>query len=110
MAHKGRTPGPRRHPEGELARIMMDGPPTAEMIALFRQMQDAPPLGIRINPLISFYLVSTLQLALRNPQFPAGIAVEIENVARSLQRQLGEGNPLLYDMLDLGWDRAYDVP
>lgn len=109
MPQIGRTPPPKRNRD-DLAAIMHEGQVTAEMDAIFQAMAAAPPIGTQIQPILAFYLVSTIQFALRHPDFPPNVRVEMELMARQLQATLGKGNSLIAEMLDLGWDIQYDVP
>lgn len=97
------------HNPDDLAAIMAEGQITSEMHAIFTAMAAAAPIRMKMPPIIAFYLVSTLQMALRHPEFPPNVRVEMDRMARHLQAKLGEGNPLVAEMLELGWNPGYDV-
>ena len=84
--------------------------PPPELIALFERMAKAEPMDLALNQLRAFYLVSTIQFALRHPHFPASIRREMERLGRRLTRALDTEQPGVAVFLDLGWDRSFDVP
>lgn len=93
----------------ELREAFRTDQPTPEMMTVFRQMRDGTHIDIGVNPLLTFYLVSTLQMALRNPNFPATLAEQMELLASGLQAALGKVYPLAGKMLEFGWHPEFDV-
>jgi hypothetical protein len=69
------------------------------------------PVSIETDGQTAVQLVSVIQLACRHRQFDGPVKESMAGLARQIQAALSEvGTPALAWMLEVGWDRARDVP
>lgn len=99
MPHHGRTPPPPPPlpPEQEFERDFL------------AHVVNGPALLLTLSGHDAFCLLSTIQFALRHPQFPHRIRRQIQPIVARLQEHLSS-TPTLAAIVRAGDDPRYDVP
>jgi hypothetical protein len=82
----------------------------AEVVAALERLSLVPHLELRLLPVDAFLLVTTLQRALRHPQFPPGMRHQVVQLAEQLEHLVAAQEPMLGQYLAAGWDPTKDPP
>lgn len=82
----------------------------AEYMAAVQRLWRAAPIEVELQAPLALLIVAELQLALRHPSQTPKLTGMVEAFTRSLIRRLGDIEPGVLPVLDLGWDRDYDQP
>lgn len=85
-----------------------------DLIRIAKAMDRAGKRGemirVEIHPRAAFEIASTIQGALRHPRYPLGLMPRMREFVNGLGDRLGHIDPMIADMLVLGWDPDYDIP
>ena len=87
---------------------MLDLPPT--IVAALERLSEEPHLELRLLPVDAFYLVVTLQRALRDPHCPLWMRDQVLRLAEHLEQFVAAQEPTLGAYLAAGWDPSQDLP
>jgi len=60
------------------------------------------------SPMRAWIMLSTMQLALRHPEFPASVRPVAEGIARNMQLAIAPKGSPLWQLAEQGWDAAFD--
>lgn len=85
-----------------------DLPP--DFVAAMIHLAGHERIELMILPQDAFFLMSALQLALRHPDFPRRLRVEVERIAHRLVDLISELEPELRLYAEAGFDPSQDVP
>lgn len=82
--------------------------PTPQELEAIAELQNIP-VNIEIDGLMTFMLISQLQLALRHPSNRGGTSEDIRQFTVQLQNQLAKRSPAIKSILEKGWHPEFDV-
>jgi predicted membrane-bound spermidine synthase len=71
-------------------------------------VNSTPRIQVELSPLTSWLLLSTIQLALRHPNFPETTRQYVEPFARELQQRVAPSGALAI-VAERGWNPDFDV-
>lgn len=74
-----------------------------------RVMLDKTPLTVDIDIQSAWMLVSALQLTTRHPEISDVMKGILTKIARQFQGRIVETHPEAEELLEMGWNEAYDV-
>lgn len=72
-------------------------------------MSDKTPLQVDIDIMSAWLLVSSLQLAVKHPGLSNPMKTMLTRIARTFQARIAEHHPEADELLNMGWNEAYDV-
>jgi hypothetical protein len=72
-------------------------------------MSDKTPLQVDIDIMSAWLLVSALQLTVKHPELSQPMKSMLTKIARAFQARIAEHHPEADELLEMGWNAAYDV-
>lgn len=72
----------------------------------------ADPQAVRLDipKVLAFQLISVVQLACRHPGFDGPTRANVEPLMRDLGRAISANDPDLRMLIEMGWQKQFDVP
>jgi hypothetical protein len=87
---------------------MLDLPPT--IVAALERLSAEAHLELRLLPADAFYLVVTLQRALRNPDCRLRMREQVVQLVEQLEQFVATKEPTLAQYLAAGWGPRQETP